>query len=334
MRFSPFYIITIVFFLSVVTCTHPPESEFSDCESTDCTEEFTIPADNSDTIFMFTCPAYVYEYPGPYQYLDACFAPLNSNLIAFIRMNVQTIPYQFELCTFNFCSGQFRILTDKAFSDPDWSVKNWIIFRGRNAQVWKIKSNGDSLIQITGVNDNFNNPRWDALGNMFLVSSWTDVIVSDENGEFIDSINHPKKHFDWDGQKIAYVFPNNPDRSDDLYISDWSNQFVQQIDESPLDPSGEDGFIQSIALNPVKGEVVWTGARRVCITEFGGNRRQIATISNNNWYERVEVSGDGKKLLLGRVDRRLTGPCTVEERYSLYLMEYDGSNERKIIFPE
>jgi hypothetical protein len=333
MRLSSLAITAAVSLLFITACNHQPDCP--DCTDVDCTQDYTIAANNTDTLFPFDpCAATSYEYPGPYFYIDGCFNPSNENQLAFVRVNLKVIPYRFELCTFDFCSGQFQVLTDKAFSNPDWSVKDWIVFRGRNAQIWKIKSNGDSLIQLTNLNDNFTSPKWDATGNGFLVSSWTDVIICDENGIFIDSFDHPKKHFDWDGQKIVYVFPNNPNRSDDLYISYLSSQMIEQIDESPLDPTGDDGFIQSVALNPAQGEVVWTGTRRVCITDFLGNRLQIATIFNNNWYEKVAVSGDGKKLVLGRIDRRRIAQCVIEERYNLYLMEYDGSNERKIIFPE
>ncbi|MCB0853106.1 MAG: hypothetical protein KDD63_12855, partial [Bacteroidetes bacterium] len=154
----------------------------------DCTFNISIPATQNDSLFPLEPCGSITEYtlPPNYNYLDGCFNPRNSNQIAFIRWNTQSIPFVFELCSYDFCKDKLVVLTDKAFSRPDWSVKGWIVFKGPGSQIWKIKSNGDSLTQLTMVpNENFNRPTWNNSGTKFLVGSWTVKIIYDENGDFL-----------------------------------------------------------------------------------------------------------------------------------------------------
>jgi hypothetical protein len=329
-------IITLLIILFNYACRREPVC--TDCLDPDCTFWNTIPADNSDTLFSIEPCGSQTEYllPPNYNYWDGCFNPRNNNQIAFIRWNTQNIPFIFELCTYDFCNDRLKVLTNTAFSQPDWSIKDWIVFKGAGSQIWKIKSNGDSLTQLTivGGNANFNRPRWNNNGDRFLVSYWVDNFILDENGVFLDTLPNPSPLFDWDGKSIIYRRSISSVKSEYIYLTDTNFDLKIEIDSSSYASGSGDGLINSFALNPHRDEVFWIGNKRVCVTDFDGNRSQLSSHLNNNWYTQIAVSNDGKKILLNRMDRKRLSPCAIEERCRLYLMEADGSRERKINFPE
>jgi hypothetical protein len=304
----------------------------------DCTSDYTTPAYNLDTFFPISpcLNSTQYVTPERYAYYDACFNPLNNNQIAFLRHDQSLIPFKIELCTFDFCTGVLAVLTDKCFLSPDWSTKGWIAFRGKDKQIWAIKSNGDSLTQLTFNGQNHNTPRWDTNGEYLMF--WEDntyfnhVIINLEAGR-IDTVQGLLSSlFDWDGAKVTYRRSENG-QIDYLNVYDYTNQTSIRIET--IFRNGTTAFTPNfVAIAPDKGSVYWTNLHEVNETDYFGHRNLIAKMTNANWYGRVSVSGDGAKLLVERTDRRRPEVCLIEERFHLYLMDSDGSNERKIIFPE
>jgi len=102
----------------------------------------------------------------------------------------------------------------------------------------------------------------------------------------------------------------------------------------PIPSSTYDSTVVSLGFYSASNLVYWTFPRQINATDFSGHRYQLTKTTNNNWYGKVCVSGDGTKLLVERTDRRRTDLCTVEKHFRIYLLESDGSKERRIIFPE
>jgi hypothetical protein len=316
-------------------CRHIP-----DFSPLDCTLDHTTPAYNLDTLFtpIEPCGAVTqYVNPDRYAFYDACFNPNNNSQIAFIRHDLSTFPWTIELCTFDFCTNEFKVLTDRCFISPDWSTKNWITFRGKDKQIWIIKSNSDSLTQLTFDARNHGTPRWETNGQKILF--WEDNmplnhhVIIDLSGKRLDTIpGLISPSCDWDGEKI--ITHRGQNNNQFIFLTNYSNLSSTIIDSVYLNPTTYDSSLYTIDLCSVNKTVYWTFPRQINATSFNGRRHAIAKTINNNWYGRVSVSGDGTKLLVERTDRRRTDFCVIEEHNRLYLMEADGSNERRIVFPE
>lgn len=84
------------------------------------------------------------------------------------------------------------IYNDNITNKISWSVKDWILFqRFSDRSVFKIKSSGDSLTQLT-FGDTYHFGTWNYTGERFLVhdkkTSHTRTMIMDENGQITDSV--------------------------------------------------------------------------------------------------------------------------------------------------
>lgn len=102
-----------------------------------------------------------------FQYMSPCFNPNNVN--EFVYSYEDKVLGVNQLIVYNtFTEEKTIIVTNvKIISQPKWSVQGWIAFDNvynGNYQIWKVKSDGDSLEQLsTNLYNLF--PTWDASGN-------------------------------------------------------------------------------------------------------------------------------------------------------------------------
>ncbi len=75
------------------------------------------------------------------------FNPANANEIVYVKGI--TSANKSYVAKRNLNTGQETQIISDVWSKPDWSVKDWIVFNHADNQVWKIKSNGDSLTLLT-----------------------------------------------------------------------------------------------------------------------------------------------------------------------------------------
>lgn len=117
------------------------------------------------------------------------YNPNNSNKFAFLQQTTKGT----TLCTYDIKSNIIlKLYTGNIFYKPDWGITDWILFDVNN-DVYKIKSNGDSLTQITtgGISCN---PKWNPdaskfIYNLFAGSGYNGTLVSSANGNIIDSLD-------------------------------------------------------------------------------------------------------------------------------------------------
>jgi len=99
-----------------------------------------------------------------YEYIDlyplvrgASFNPNNSNEIVYLKYDGLFDRY---LMTYNLVTDVSQVLHQDVFNfQPKWSMKDWIVFNNTHGQLWKIKSNGDSLTQLS-INIQAWYPEW------------------------------------------------------------------------------------------------------------------------------------------------------------------------------
>ncbi len=331
-------LLTFVFAIIFSGCN---ENEDLPTASTDCTNNYTTPANNLDSNnFAPPCPIISYERPGRYEYYEGCFNPLNNNQIAFVRVDKITLPFKLELCTFDFCTGELKVLTDKCRGLPSWGAKNRIAFWGPGSQIWMIKPDGDSLTQLTNNGLKHTYSKWNPEGNLLMYwegnpNPYLNTVISNLEGERIDTVeNIGSSVFDWDG-KSYYKITGKNGIGYDLVI--------EKYQLSNLDYLLIDTFLSNettlnipniISVDPNQQLVYWTSTKELAVTDQNRKRRTISKMPNDNWYYHLDVSGDGTTIIVERIDRKNPQPCVVEELNRLYLIDADGKNERLIVFPE
>lgn len=113
-----------------------------------------------------------FRLTGKYSYKNNCVNPRNKNEFAFLRWeNNMQAGDNSDLCVYNMCSNTLKIIANHVAYSLDWSVKDWIIYTGFDRNLWKIKSNGDSLTQLTFTGPFNNNAKWNNDGTKYLYAA-------------------------------------------------------------------------------------------------------------------------------------------------------------------
>lgn len=136
--------------------------------------------------------------------------PNDSNQFIYIEAR----PYESvnDLVRYDISTGDKVVLANNVDNFPKWGKNNFIVF-SKFGQLWKIKSNGDSLSLLygQGANSNFAiNPRGDKIIFKHTNDGFESIFICDLSGEILDSLSNTSFSLGaWspDGLK---VFTNSP----------------------------------------------------------------------------------------------------------------------------
>ncbi|TAK62952.1 MAG: hypothetical protein EPO24_04585, partial [Bacteroidetes bacterium] len=154
----------------------------------------------------------VYSSDIPYDYFYPCFNPSNPEQFGYYRYDNVNLGMGFELWVVDFCTGSKKLLVDNAFYGLDWSVDDWLIYTATDQNIWKIKSNGDSLTQITFIGEYNRYPKWSPDGKKIAFNTEIQgnsfFFISDKNGNIQDTIEELSRTRTWswiDNDRIFYL---------------------------------------------------------------------------------------------------------------------------------
>lgn len=198
--------------------------------------------------------------------------------------------------------------------DPDWSPKgDWMVFFS-SGQIYKIKTNGDSLTRLTFSGENFF-PNWSTDGSKIVYDRIDSVWMMDADGSnkrVIVRGRHP--NFSPDGSKIIYQY------GDQLYLVDTTGGNVVKLTSLT---SGFEPRYPSYSPN---------GDKIVFQHQLSGERPDTWVMNSNGTnLKRLTVDGglaptwspDGSKILY-------TNTC--QHNGYLWIMNPNGNFKRQISF--
>jgi Tol biopolymer transport system component len=225
---------------------------------------------------------------------------------------------------------------------PRWSVKDWIIYRGINCNLYKIKSTGDSLTQITSTGNNLY-PAWSPKGDKLVFEQQLDPIespdhthtisnmyflITDEFGNHLDTLN---TYFgfskgDWSSNNLIATSTNNND-PDISVISNFSSE--QKLTSFPDEMSLAWNYLFSIKWAPDNVNIVYSSGYG--IFKLNTDTRAITRLRQgciSKMYEHVSVSPDGAKIIAEElIQYALADTITTGQESHVVLMNIDGTNE-------
>ncbi len=147
---------------------------------------------------------------------------------------------------YNLITNQTSLIIEFNVSEvPDWSIKDWLVF-GTSGQLYKCKSNGDSLTQLTFTGSNYH-PNWSPDGNSIIFtkddgSPRRNYTIIDANGLFVvelDSTLYSGNSIAWspDAQKLAFI--NNTDSKDLIAYINFiePNKIINLVESNPYNES-------------------------------------------------------------------------------------------------
>ena len=341
----------IICFLTISSCTKKKVEDLP-CETDidtptinppDCTLNYTLPAENIDLpIEIWNPSGPITRYPLRYSYSYPTFNPTNSNQIVYIRTDHESFQgvCNRELWTFDFCTGEASLLSDNACYGTDWSSKDWIVYTGTDRNLFKIKSNGDSLMQITNSIGYSNSAKWSPTGDSIIFlkidGENNDLQLIDKNGALLSQeSNFPFNFLNYQKDFILYDGYGDPFNHSNYAI--WTKQINQEtatnIQPIEICCSGDSVVHSAHLLN--SSELVWNNGGTINLNDSKtGNRRTILSGTSNRKYRDLDVSSNEKSILFQRIDYVEIDHFILEVYNQLFISDINGGNERKIIIPD
>ncbi len=253
--------------------------------------------------------------------------PNNPNEVAYTNI-AGPYPDQ-QLMIFNLVTNQKRILVDEAINAYfSWSRKDWILFqRSADLNIYKVKSNGDSLTQVTFDGQWFH-AEWNYEGTKFIAfnksASFPKTFVLDENGVVVDTLsNWTHKMGDW-SHPDYYV-------GIDHYKLVIMNPETEEIIKFIPTPISLTPFIGVGWIGPTK--IFYSVSNNVYTYDLNTNQSTLLKGVCYKSFSTATHSSDYSKLIFGTYEESLLDVDHILHDAKLIYMNADGTNEEEIIIP-
>ena len=324
--------------VNLSSCTLQPPNlndSFNDCASSNLEETHNI---DDDVICSCIWDCTILR-PNRYEYQFPSFNPQSPNQISYLRRDNENFTgNNYELWTFDFCTEESVLLYDQVSRTTSWSLKDWILFTGTDRQIWKIKSNGDSLIRVTDSGDYNNEPAWGPLGNRFIYTkidgpnAWH--IISDFHGIPIDTIHERISSPLWVAENTIIVVVQDSPENHGVGFYDIKSKTLTQLTEFDI-TSSIDSLVTDVEWDKKNMAIVWVSEQAVNSINISTLKKSSLLVgAPNRRYVCTTISPQGGRSIVNRVDSKQISDCEIEVSYGLYMMNIDGTDERKILIPE
>ncbi|MCW5908965.1 MAG: hypothetical protein KIS94_13960 [Chitinophagales bacterium] len=181
------------------------------------TDSFLLPV--HDTVYSIPFPwqaplGWQVMVNRRYQYFTPCFNPNNPNEMVYVRQDRTVSLTTCELRIFDLCTGEDRLLYPFGYlgAHPQWSKTGWIVFKAAVGSLWKIRSSGQGLVQLTYGNDQL--AVWSPDGSKILFKRFGfNIILCDSNGVILDTLTQLLGGGNWSWgipDKLTIATNNSP----------------------------------------------------------------------------------------------------------------------------
>lgn len=261
-----------------------------------------------------------------YSYSEVVVNPNNRYEIAYLRQENDNAQFP-ELCIYNFCNNQLNVIETNVFYSIDWGTNDWIVYTGEDQNIWKIKSNGQGLTQLTTSGSVNNSAKWSLDGERILYSSNNDYRIMSSNGENLSNLGNLNDVLNWN-------WLNN----DELVYTQYGTSSIQTYN---LETENNNELIVTnltfpgeTAINVFKEKIYFDSREGIHILENGS----VTTIDSNYvTFSALSPAALNEELILvTRYIRDTTGYSGYcQEHYqSSYLSLIQVDNEKERIIKE
>lgn len=283
-------------------------------EQCDC---IPIP-ENSGPTFGYT------EVPDSTYYLWPEYNPFNDNEILYLDASYPI--NQRKLFKFNLLTKQKVLIYEGAIiGKSSWAKNDWIVLTLNDHQIWKIKSNGDSLTKLTN-NGNWFHPEMNKNRDRFICYKGNAEpqfsAIYDLNGTILDTFSCYAAQGSWDHS--TYYANIVTDKIS--IINPFSNNVVKVITSSTADLPYLDFFWISDAEGIFTNE---NGIFRININSLNSSKLKCSCDSKR--YESGSMNLSNTKMLFNKFVYTKIDNSTLGVDGQLVLLNLDGSDEEVVI---
>ena len=257
-------------------------------------------------------------------YYSPLFNPNNNEEILFQTYeNGSPVIYKFNLIT-----QEKSLIFEGYATGISWGAEDWILFTRSDFHVWKIKSDGTELSQVTS-NGSWFHPKWNLSGDKFITyqgylpNEFYSTKIMDINGVIMDSLDIYAPKSDWNHPDGLFGFV---DVNYIKIINPYSGELISNI-ETPFG---------NLSIN-------WISESEVLITTvygifkydiYSGLHSELKCSCTSSYYSGGSLNNNRTKILYNLIEkRRLNNTNIVISKGSLVLMNIDGTNAEIIEIP-
>ncbi len=315
----PVLIFFLLFLTFYTSCKKDKDLEI-ECNSCDCQP---IPPSPSEWGYSFLV--------GGFDIQNTSFNPNNDNELVYSVKNYSENSFgifKYDLTT----QESVQIYDGDSNYNVDWGINDWVIFTSTEGYIWKVKSNGDDLTQLTFLGG-ASSAQWNSTADSIVFrKSWENIsVVIDENGIGLDTLsdffsalgqawNHPKYI---SGISLGSLTLKSIKDSSLTNIRNLSNDLsiYNGCEEEVIGTGGvvweNDNIYYSHSLGVFKSDI--NGIQPSLIKESCSTKR----------YTSPSINKSKNKLLFVRWDQKIVGEAenTLLTTKELVTMNLDGSDE-------
>jgi Tol biopolymer transport system component len=292
-----------VLFVSCKRDTSVPVNNKTGNANQPCIDTLKIPPYN-DT--LYNCPRFNPNNPNEIIYVQGIHS---QNLIRLVKKNLTTNAETF--------------IIDSIWGMPDWSVKDWIVFNHADNQVWKIKSNGDSLTLLTTHMQGGFYAIWSPDGNKIAYknTNTTAILICNENGNVLDSLPYKVDYSSqWSKDGINICGIANGSNYVNIAYQNVFTKVTYQPTNNVSNATGSNRITCYLGWTPDSQNIIWCSWSGLYKTNITTNQTiLLKACCNQRYYTSISISPDGQKIIAQSMG--VAGLC---------LMDIDGKNERVI----
>jgi hypothetical protein len=259
-------------------------------------------------------------------YLYPCFNPNDATEIIFTHRkygNGLTKLYRYDLTTHT----KTLLHTGNQIFAPDWGSNDWILMNLTGNSVWKIKSDGTDITQLTNTGNDFY-PIWRSDCSMF----------SAHRGPFVDNLQktilYTPDAIPFDTLQNTGLGSNCSWRQDGLAcgmggdgpkVSDITNDTIVFFDSYQNNFSGGSTWLNAT-------EFIWSYEKGIYKSNYlTGEKVLIKASCRTRLYLDPTYHSNVDKIIWTRVDLNQLNDFDIEVKSRLFIMNLDGSEETEII---
>lgn len=272
----------------------------------------------------------------PFDYKFPCFHPNNDDLFAYYRFDNSQLNSNSEIWIINFCTAEKRMIVDNALAGLDWNRKDWLIYTGVDQNIYKVKSDGDSLTQLTYEGEYNLYPRWSQSGEKIAFETerlgQNYIFISNKDGESIDTINELSNITAWswvNENELFFVREEFNVRS--LNTFNLETKEATFLHTLGLIQSSDSLIINSTLIfgNRI---ILWCAAGLIGKTYLDFDEYQIIeeTLIHEKFNYVALVPGN-QEFIVNKSTRHYEGNCQYSNKEEFFLYDFTGNNQRKII---
>lgn len=325
-------VLYVVSFLLIQACSKDKSQCFKDCSI----DQYTTPSVNNEVLdYTFLCQSPIgwqFTYPGRFGTTNPSFNPRNPSQVCFLQRDSMKAPIVgLDLCTFDFCTGEKRLLTGGAhdIGSPDWGINDWIVFTGADLQIWKVKSNGDSLVRITSDQWVHGYPVWSLSGARLLFKSDQVNVLAFEDGVVYDTVIGGPSVCWINDSVLCAAYGSGTQQTVNVVLYNSNTESTESLLSVPMNNSSY--MPDGVSYNKATNTIFWSSPVSVNKLNLSTNHNvEIKQGGDNRGYGSIRISPIGDEVAINRWDNIVVQNCLIATTFSIHVMNADGSNERRL----